>query len=680
MDHGGCALLVGLKDSKIVKVKGDPNGFLNHGYICPKALAAADRLTHPHRLKHPLKRIGARGAGRWREITWSEAIKTVSQRLGAIKKQYGAKGVAFCLGMPKGMDHFALIRLANLFGSPNVVGTQDVCHAPREVTGIHTCGFYPVADFHERSKLAILWGSNITATNEEGEICRLLLEQLKGGTELMVVDPRRTALVERAKFWLQLRPGTDHALALGFLHVILEEGLFDNHFVENWTYGFSELADHVRQFTPEKISEITWVSPQLIRDSARYYAQSRPAALQWGNAIEQSVHVFDTTRALICLMALCGNLDIPGGNIHAQGPHTLSLGKLVRADMIPTKNKEMIHTHHEAMPRMMTVPPTYFRQAVLEGVPYPVRGAYMQGTNPLVCNVQSPMTFETLMKLDFLVVADIFMTPTAAMADIVLPAATTFEFNDIGHMGLGHGFILARPKVLDPPEACWSDMKIINELGKTLTSSKDWYEDPDDMLAEVLRPAGLTFSQFAEKGVLKGPRQYKKYLDGGFKTATGKVELFMSRAEAFSLPPLPEFRGAAEGEDIDYPLLLTSRKSRFYLHSSYRWVDRLRRWRPRPRVEIHPETGEACGIREGDAVMIETPMGSIKQEAHLTDGVHPRVVYAAYGWWFHEGDRGTQYGWKRSNYNMLTSAKTLGKAFGTPNLKGINCRIRRSVL
>jgi anaerobic selenocysteine-containing dehydrogenase len=282
-----------------------------------------------------------------------------------------------------------------------------------------------------------------------------------------------------------------------------------------------------------------------------------------------------------------------------------------------------------------------------------------------------------LMKLDFLAVADIFMTPTAALADIVLPAATTFEFNDIGHMGLGHGFIVARPKVLDPPEACWSDMKIINELGKTLTSSEYWYEDPDDMLAEVLRPAGFTFNQFAEKGVLKGPRHYKKYLGGGFRTPTGKVELFMSRAEAFSLPPLPEFRDTAEGEDAEYPLLLTSRKSRFYLHSSYRWVNRLRRRRPRPRVEIHPETAEASGIREGDSVRIETLMGSIKQEAHLTDGVHPRVVYAAYGWWFHDEDRRTQYGWKRSNYNMLTSAEKLGKAFGTPNLKGINCRIRR---
>jgi anaerobic selenocysteine-containing dehydrogenase len=677
MDHGGCAILVGHQNNRILKVRGDPDGFLNKGYICPKALAAADRLNHPHRLKYPLKRIGKKGAGEWQRISWPEAIDTMSQKILAIRQQYGAKGFAFCLGMPKGMEHFSLIRLANIFGSPNVVGTQDVCHAPREVTGMHTCGFYPVADFHERSERVVLWGSNITATNEEGEICRLLLDQLKSGTGLMVVDPRRTALAERARFWLQLRPGSDHALALAFLNVVIEEELFDAGFVDNWTFGFSELADHVRAFTPEKVSEITWVPSILIREGARYYAQGRPAAIQWGNAIEQHSHTFDTIRALICLMALCGNLDIPGGNIHAIGPQTLSLGELVRADMIPAKRKEMIHVHHNAIPRMMTVPPTYFRQAVLEEVPYPVRGAYMQGTNPLVCNAQSPMTYEALTKLDFLAVADIIMTPTAAMADIVLPAATSFEFNDIGHMGLGHGFIVARPKILDPPEACWSDMKIINELGKALTSPKYWYDDPDDMLDEVLGPTGLTFNQFANRGILKGPRRFKKYRDGGFRTPTGKVELFLSRAEAFGLPPLPGLWGAAKAPNSEYPLLLTSRKSRFYLHSSYRWVDRLRRKRPQPRVEIHPQTARDCGIREGDEVLVETPRGSIRQEAHVTDQVHPRVVYGAYGWWFSEGKGGGRFDWKTSNYNMLTSAKKLGKAFGTPNLKGINCRIRR---
>ena len=182
MDHGGCGLLVGVKDNRIVKVKGDPDGFLNKGYICPKGIASPERLNHPDRLRYPLKRAGKRGEGKWDRISWDEALKEIAENLNNIKEKYGARAVAFGLGMPKGQEHFVLIRLANLFGSPNVVTSQDVCHAPREITGLHTCGFYPVADLHQPSKLVVLWASNITSTNEEGEICSMLLKQLKEGT------------------------------------------------------------------------------------------------------------------------------------------------------------------------------------------------------------------------------------------------------------------------------------------------------------------------------------------------------------------------------------------------------------------------------------------------------------------------------------------------------------------
>jgi anaerobic selenocysteine-containing dehydrogenase len=187
MDHGGCALLVGVKDNRIVKVKGDPEGFLNEGYTCVKGLASPDRLTHPARLKHPLKRVGKRGEGKWERISWPEAIQGISENLNRIKEQYGAKGVAFCQGMPKGLEIFVMIRLANVFGSPNVVGIQDVCHMPRELTGVHTCGFYPVTDFQLPSELVVLWGSNITSSNEEGAICSLLLKQNRVGQESRVL-------------------------------------------------------------------------------------------------------------------------------------------------------------------------------------------------------------------------------------------------------------------------------------------------------------------------------------------------------------------------------------------------------------------------------------------------------------------------------------------------------------
>ena len=679
MDHGGCALLVGVKDNQIVKVKGDPDGFLNRGYVCPKGIASPDRLNHPDRLKCPLKRVGARGAGKWEEITWEEALTYTADNLNRIRDEYGARSVAFGVGMPKGLEHFVLIRLANLFGSPNVIASQDVCHAPREVTGVHTCGFYPVADFHHKSRLVILWASNITSTNEEGEICRLLLDQIKEGTELVIIDPRRIDLTPQASKWLQIRPGTDSALALGFLHVIIEESLYDNDFVEKWTHGFADLAEQVRQYTPEKVAEITWVPAELIRETARAYAAAKPAVIQWGNPLEHTVHTFDTIRALICLMAITGNLDVAGGNVAAHDPKIMGLGQFVRADLIPNKRKEMTSAHHGVIPRLMTIAPSFFKRAILEEDPYPVKAFYSMCSNAMLSYADSRQTHEALMKLDFIAVADLFMTPTAALADIVFPVASQFEMNDIGHYGIGHGYILARPKVVDPPAECWPDIKIMNELGKRISSPELWHEDFEEFLEDVVKPAGLSYSQFVEKGYLKGADRFKLYEEKGFRTPTAKVELRLSTAEKFRLKPLPEFCGLPVADDAEYPLILTSSKSRYYLHSSYRWLEKLRKMRPHPLVEMHPDTAQKYGISAGDAVIIETKQGQIMQFAKLNDSLDRRVLNAAHGWWYPEGTPESQFAWQKSNFNMLTSTETLGREYGTPNLKAIGCRIRREV-
>jgi len=677
MDHGGCSLLVGVQDNEIVQIKGNPEGYLNKGYTCFKGRVSADRLTHPDRLKHPLKRIGERGEGKWRRISWEEALGETAENLIRIKEKYGARAVGFGVGMPKGLEHFVQIRLANTFGSPNVIASQDVCHAPREVTGIHTCGFYPVADLHNPTELILLWASNPTSTNEEGQIASIFYEQLKKGAKLIVVDPRRIDFAGRADLWLQVRPGTSQALALGFINVIIEESLYDKDFVEKYTYGFEDLAQHVKAYTPEKVADITWVPADLIRKAARMYANAKPAALSWGNPIEHNINTFDTTRALICLMAICGNLEVPGGNCNAHDPKIMGLGPFVRADLVPNKYKEMISAHYKIIPRLMTVAPAYFRKAVLEGVPYPVRGYYGMCTNPLMTWADSKITYEAFQSLDFTAVAEIFMTPTAAMADIVFPVAHQYEMNDIGHYGIGHGIIVARPKIVDPPEECWPDIKIINELGKRISPPELWYDDFEKFLDDVVQPAGLTYQQFVEKGYLKGPDRFKLYEGNGFKTPTGKVELKLSTAEKFKLKPLPEFTDFPEADDPDFPLLLTSVKSQYFLHSSYRWVHKLREKRPHPRVEMHPETAAHYALSDGDEIAIETKYGKVVQNVHITDNVHPRVICAALGWWFPEGNPADQYEWRKSNFNMLTSIGKLGREFGTPNLKSLPCRIRK---
>ncbi len=665
MDHGGCALLVGVKDGRIVKVKGDPQGYLNRGYVCPKGIHSYKKLYHPRRLTRPLKRKGQRGEGRWEPISWPQALEEVAQGLDRVRQRWGAKAVGFCQGMPKGLEHFVLIRLANAFGSPNVVAVQDVCHAPREITGLHTCGFYPVADFHHQSRLVLLWGSNLIHTNEEGEISSLLLDQLKNGAELMVVDPRKTPLASFASTWLRLRPGSDLLLALAFLSVIIEEKLYDHKFVEEHTVGFEELKDYVVRFKPEETAPYTWIEPEFVKRAARGYAASKPAVIQWGNAIEHSRFNFSTARALISLMAITGNLDVPGGNVHPLDPPILSLGKFVRADLLPEKRKEMIHAHRGAIPRLMTVPPSHFVEAILTGSPYPVRAAYVQCANPVVSWAESRRVHEALMSLEFLAVADVFMTPTAHLADIVLPAATQFEFNDIGHYGLGHGYILSRPKVVEPPPECWPDMKILNHLGKALTPEEIWFDDYQEMLELLLAPAGITYEQFVQKGILKGQDRFRKYEQDGFKTKSGKVELFPKGPGPEELLAQPPER---------FPLVLTTAKSPNYLHSSYRWVEELRRREPEPVVRLHPDTAASHGLRSGDYAIIETRHGSVEQKVVVTSAVRPGVVFASYGWWF-ELDNG-EMDWKSSNFNMVTSSQKLGKEFGTPDLRGIPCTIR----
>lgn len=678
MDHGGCALIVGVRGNEIVSVKGDPDGFLNRGYLCPKGAASPHKLHHPDRLTHPLKRVGKRGAGKWEPLSWEDALGEIADAFNRLRDAYGARSVAFGVGMPKGMEHFVLIRLANIFGSPNVIASQDVCHAPREITGLHSCGFYPVVDLHHRSELVMLWGSNITDTNEEGEICSLLKDQIRQGTELIVVDPRRTEMAKKAKLWLQLKPGTDGLLALAFLHVIIRESLFDKDFVERWTFGFEELAAHVDGYSPEAVAERTWVPAELIREAARMYAAAAPAALQWGNPIEHTVNAFPTARALISLMAVCGNLDVPGGNVNARDPEIMGLGQFVRADLIPAKRKEMVSAHHHVIPRMMTIPPAYFREAVLEENPYPIKGFYGMCSNPLLSYAESRRTYDAFMALDFIAMADIHMTPSTALADIVLPAATHFEFDDIGHYGLGHGYILARPRVVDPPAGCWPDMKIMNELGKRISPPEYWHDDYRDFLTDVLAPSGLSYEEFLEKGYLKGADRFRNYEEKGFRTPTGKVELLLSTADKFSLQALPEQRDEVVEDETEFPLILTSAKSAYYLHSSYRWLDELRRKQPRPEVEIHPDTARRYGIGEGDAVILETRHGTIRQIARLTDAVHRQVVSASHGWWYPEEDPHSQYEWKRSNLNMLTSVEIVGREFGTPNLKGLPCRIAKA--
>lgn len=677
MDHGGCGLLVQIEDGQIVQVKGDKDHPRSRGYICSKGVASPERLNHPDRLLNPLRRVGGRGEGRWESISWEEALASIAEKFNDVKSAYGARAVAFCHGAPRGLEFLLMFRLAHTFGSPNVVGISNVCHWPRAYSARMTMGFLPVVDYEHPAQCYLIWGSNIPATNEEGVLRPLLMDRVNEGRNLIVVDPRRTKLAQKADFWLQLRPGSDAALALGFMNVIIAEHLYDEQFVQDWTVGFDDLAQAVSAYTPDKVAELTWVKPDLIKEAARLFAQARPGAVQWGNAIEHSIHSFDTCRAISCLMAITGNLDVPGGNVQPNPPPVVPPPEFAHHHAIPNLDEESISSIHSIVPGFPRIPPAFFNRAVLFGEPYSVRAAYVQASNPVMAWESTPETIRALKSLDFLCVADLFMTPTAALADLVLPVASHFEFNDIGHYGLPHGYLLARPKLVDPPPLCWPDIKILNELAKHLGLENEWWEDSEDILDEVLSPAGITYAQLTESRILWGDKAFHKYKTKGFQTPSGKVELRSDAAASYGLSSVPVFAGFPEPDDSEFPLLLSSAKNPHYFHSAYRQLPGLRKRAPNPLLTVHPETAQMIDLEEGQPVQLETSCGQIILTAAISDAVHPKVVYADYGWYFPERPEAELFDCLRSNVNVLTSNERLGKAFGTPNLKAIPCRISK---
>jgi anaerobic selenocysteine-containing dehydrogenase len=676
-DHGGCGIKVLVEKGKAVRVAPDETHPRSRGYTCPKGMASLERHTHPDRLLYPLRRKGERGGGRWERITWDQALDEAAESFTRIKEEYGAPAVAFAQGTPKGLEFLLSLRLANVFGSPSIAGTQHVCHQPRELMGRFTCGFMPFPDYESPTSCMIFWGSNPYHTNEEGMLGGMVQRAIREyRPKLVVIDPFATEIARKADLWLQVKPGTDDILALGFLHVIINQGWHDDAFVREWTTGFKALREHVQTYTPEKVAAATWLGEEQIVEAARLYSRSKPAILQWGNAVDNNgTNSSQTCRAMLCLMAVTGNLDAPGGNLQASPPRLMSPREFVGMDHFPDKFKLSLHRHFGLSQASPLIPNSLMIKAMLTGDPYPIKSLFIQGTNPLNSYAGSEQVYKALMNLDFLMAADVFMTPTAALADLVLPAATNMEFNEIGQYGLPHGYVLARPKIVDPPGECWSDMKILNELGKRLGLGEYFWDDVEICLDEIMAPSGLDYTQFCEQGILFAEKRYYKYKDKGFRTPSGKVELYSSLMEKGGYEPLP-IPGPARNPDETYPLIMTSAKPRFFFHSGYRHMQSLRRRHGEPKVVIHTETASRYSIAQGDRVVVSTRNGSIQLTAVLSDSVHPRVVMADYGWWFPEKGESTLFDWKTSNINVLTSGDPpYDPVLGTTALRGIPCRI-----
>ncbi|MFX1256055.1 MAG: molybdopterin-dependent oxidoreductase, partial [Promethearchaeota archaeon] len=609
-----------------------------------------------------------------------EALDKVASELSRIKNQHGAESVAFVQGTTKGLTDIYHERLTNAFGSPNLCTTGHVCFLPRLTAAKVTCGFFPVPDYQGSPACIIVWGANLAYTRL-GEHLQTV-KQIQKDTKLIVIDPIRTKLAQKAQLWLQLKPSTDLALALGMINVIIKEELYDKTFIDHWCVGFDQLKEHIQIYDPEKVAKITWIPAKIIRKTARIYATYKPASIQWGNAIDHGINSFQSARAISILRAITGNLDIYGGDLQPLYPLTnLHSPEMTLWDKIPKKVWEKrVSANDQLIPLFHRVLPQRLIKAILDKEPYPIYAMFIHGSNPLLTFSNAQKVYRALKQLDFIVVTDRFMTPTAGLADIILPTATYLEFDNIVAPPY-YPIAQIQQKAVEINE-CWSDFKIVKELSKRLGIGKYFWENTEEFFDIVLKPIGLTFKEFRKIGTISGTRQEKKYVTVGFQTPSNKVELYSNQLKEWGLDPLPVYIEPVETSFTDselvkeYPFLFTNNKSRFYRHSDGRQVQSLREAHPEPRVLIHPQTAEKLDIKDDDWVYIETERGKIKQKVLISKNVDPRVINIDFGWWFPEKGFSDLFGWKDANINILTDDKPpYNREIGSSHFRGLFCKV-----
>ncbi|MCP4133047.1 MAG: molybdopterin-dependent oxidoreductase [bacterium] len=740
MCHGVCQVNVHLENDKVVKITGDKESPTSKGYICPKGAASPELLYHPDRITHPLRRVGKPGENKWERISWEEAFKEITDKLSSIKQESGPEFFGLMHGTSRPYSDFAA-RFANAYGTPNYTNVGHICYTPRVMASAYTIGSaqVPVADVYEFGKkkpaCVMMWGSNITGVGAvHGLSGGVFQSALNSAEKVIVIDPRKINPVKKADHWLQLRPGTDGALALAMIQIIINEKIYDHDFVNNFTTGFDRLAAHTKPFTPEWASGITGIKRDDIMAAARTYATTAPACIQWGNAIDMSTSSFHTARSLMILKAITGNLDTPGGNVlwvppenvkmkspfvnkEMSGMLHLPLDKFSRIlDGKNTKNpgplkslllktlnrvKDRFYTRinekssRKSMPdqlRMMNKlkKPIYpvspivnlplFWESIVSEKPYQLRGLWILGSNPLVNSTNSLLVEEALKKLEFLVVSEMFKTPTAEYANIILPASMWLEQDDVVN-NMKQWCVIARKKAAQVGETK-DDREVILEIAKRLGLKKAFpWENYHHFLEYMLEDTGMNFDEFCEKGILTGTMEYEKYKTKGFNTASGKVELYSGALEELGVSPLPLYReppvSPVSTPELykEYPLVLTTgAKSIYFFHSEGRQIPSLRKKNPEPAIEINPETARNLNIKDNEMVWIETTEGRIQMRTKFFDGIAKNVISAPHAWWFPE-EEPPGYGWKRSSINLLFGKTEKDPDNGSEPLRSTLCKV-----
>lgn len=696
--HSHCPVTAHVNKGTLVKVeaaKGHPLSGLYKRIVnsCPRARRAGEWFHHPDRLSHPLKRVGKKGDGKWERISWDQALDEIAEKLGELRDRYGPEVLATSSGTYRTHDEYRS-RFMNLFGSPNHIGQAQICYGQPNLLSAALIG-WPIgfSKISPLTKCIVLLGMN----PEPSARIQLfpIIDAQKAGAQLIVVDPRRTKVAERANIWLQLRPGTDTCLYLGMINVIISERLYDEAFVEKWCYGFEKLAERAREYPPEKVAEITWVPAQKIRDAARTFATHKPAAVLSMMGLEHLSNGMEALHARFILPAITGNIDVRGGAV-IRPPHpkfiseyevelndTQPVGQKEKAigadrfrfltpagyDLVQEKPLKVWGKTFARCHSAFAHAPSVYR-AMLTGQPYPVKAMITLASNPMVTQPNTKLVYEALKCLELYVVMDLWMTPSAGLADYVLPAASWLERPCINTANGTAAYVDAGEAVFPSSVAGRyerrTDFDFWRGLGIRVGQEHHWpWKNLEEAYDFRLAPLGYTLREFiAQKAGYDSVRaEYEKHEKLGFATPTGKVELFSTILEKLGYDPLPRFKEPPESPlsspelSEHYPLILIT-GGRFLpmYHSEHRQVDGWRRQHPDPIVQINPKTASKLGIADGDWAWIETPRGRIRQRCRYFAGIDPRVVHAEHGWWFPElpGEEPRLYGVWESNVNVLT--------------------------
>jgi anaerobic selenocysteine-containing dehydrogenase len=674
-----CGVDTYVKDGVIIKVEGTKSHPHSEGTLCSKGAANREYIYHKDRLRTPLLRKGERGSDEFEPISWDEALDRIEDRLQKIKHESGPESVAFYVGYTKWMRPFVK-RLAHSFGSPNYCTESSTCYTASKVAAILNYGYFGEPDLG-KAKCLLVWSKNPFYSNTS--TVRRLLDARERGLKIVEVGPLITPLTAHADIHLRIRPGTSGALAHGMAHIIIKEELMDLDFVENWTRGFEEYRAYVQGFSPLATEEITGVRAELIEQAARVYATTKPAALM----VSASPTVHHTNgvqnhRALTALVGLTGNFDREGGNyVVPPGWLYVSNGLVTReeeyeqsrpwSEMAPrmTEKKYPVWSRFIAETQAMELP---FQ--IQNPEPYPIRAVVAFGMNYRMWP-GSDFMYESLKKLDFMVHTELFMTDTCKLADIVLPACTSFERSELKFYT--EDYVVWTTPVIESLWESRSDADVIFDLAKRIAPDDDLMQKGYEANVDwILEPTGLTVENlkkypagYAVKNIKKPP--YRKYEKSGFPTPSGKMEFASSIMEEANLDALPTFQEprlsprSTPKLTKKFPLILTTgARLPMYIHSRTFRLSWTRGLRPDPMLDINPIDANERGISQGDWVTLSTPRNSIKVKANLTEVVPPGVINI-----FHA--------YREPEVNTLVEPDYLDPVSGFPGFKSLICEVKK---